>query len=75
MNEVNHACGHFASFHAVSQSVFLVSLCKPPRKKRIKQKHVKKKTNKKTFQLFGRTQPREARGAKKKKKNSDGARC
>ncbi len=60
----------FASFHAVSQSVFLVSLRKPPRKKR----RQKKKINKKTFQLLGR--PNSAEGSKRgrEKTNSDGAR-
>lgn len=53
----------FASFHAVSQSVFPVSLCKPPRKKKIYIFKEKKKHS----SCFGR-QPREARGGKKKNK-------
>ena len=48
----------FASFHAVSQSLFPMFLCKPPRKKR------QISIFKKTFQLSGRLNS--ANGSKKK---------
>lgn len=60
----------FASFHAVSQSVFPVSLCKPPRKKKT---YIFKGRKKKHSSCFGRlnSAERSLRGQEKKIKKEN----